>query len=148
MQDAASLTSGTQQNGVVRAVLTSALGRVLFRSTWKAGTRLEHAAFAEDRVGQLDRHDPLRQIRSTRPTRCSATCATTRSDSSSRSTTRRRRRRRATFDTSATLTEIAHTPISPEPTHSLVQHYDAYGRVLHREEQNGGVTDRGDGQRL
>ena len=53
VQNAASLTSPSTENGVIRATVTTALGRLLFRSTWRAGTRLEHAAFGEDRFGRL-----------------------------------------------------------------------------------------------
>ena len=53
VQDAASLTAGTPQNGVVKSSITSAIGRLLARSTWQNGTRIEHAAFAQDRLGNL-----------------------------------------------------------------------------------------------
>ena len=53
MQDAASLTPGSPQNGVVEATITSAVGRLLFRSTWRGGARLEHAAFNQTALGQL-----------------------------------------------------------------------------------------------
>ena len=51
MQKADSLTSGSPQNGVIHAQISSAIGRVLFRSTWQNSTRLEHEQLNDDRVG-------------------------------------------------------------------------------------------------
>jgi RHS repeat-associated protein len=52
-RDAASLQSGSPHEGVVHRVVSSAVGRVLERSTLKAATRIEHAAFTHDRLAQL-----------------------------------------------------------------------------------------------
>jgi RHS repeat-associated protein len=39
------------------------------------------------------------------------------------------------------LTAVTWTPAAPEPTHSVRRRYDALGRLIHSEEQNGGDTD-------
>jgi RHS repeat-associated protein len=53
MRDAASLQAGSPQAGVVRRVVGTAIGRVIERSAWLVGTRLEDATFAYDPLGQL-----------------------------------------------------------------------------------------------
>ena len=53
MRDAASLQAGSPQAGVVRRVVGTAIGRVIERSAWVAGTRIEDATFAYDPLGQL-----------------------------------------------------------------------------------------------
>jgi hypothetical protein len=51
--DAAALVAGSPQAGVVKVATSTAIGRILSRSTWKNGTRYEHATFAYDLLGQL-----------------------------------------------------------------------------------------------
>jgi len=140
VQDAASLTSGTPQNGVVQAGIASAIGRVLFRSTWQNGTRLEHEAFSYDRLGQLAsmiryqdaaggtnpvqwswQYDSLGQVLGL-------------SEPSNAPQTR-------TYSNWGELVQVQWTPASPEPTHTLLRTYDALSRLTHAEEQNGGVVD-------
>ena len=52
MRDAASLQAGSPQAGVIKQIVTTAIGRVIERSTLLGGTRLEHATFAYDQLGQ------------------------------------------------------------------------------------------------
>jgi YD repeat-containing protein len=52
VRDAAALQASSPQAGVIRRVLTTAIGRVIERSTFKAGLWLEHATFDYDRFGQ------------------------------------------------------------------------------------------------
>ncbi len=52
-RDAASLQPGSAQAGVVVRTVTSAIGRLLERSSLQNGTRLEHATLQHDRLGQL-----------------------------------------------------------------------------------------------
>jgi RHS repeat-associated protein len=63
VRDAASLQAGSPQQGVVQRLVSSAIGRVIERSTLQAGTRVEHSRYAYDRLGQLlsiDRYlDPV-----------------------------------------------------------------------------------------
>lgn len=51
VQDAASLLTGSPQYGVKKFSYATAIGRVLTRSTWQGATRLEHAMFSYDRLG-------------------------------------------------------------------------------------------------
>ncbi len=53
VRDAASLQPGSPQADVVRRSVSSAIGRLLERSTLKGGVRADHATFAHDRLGQL-----------------------------------------------------------------------------------------------
>jgi RHS repeat-associated protein len=52
-RDASSLQANSPQAGVVQHRVASAIGTVLEQSTIKAGTRIEHASFAHDRLGRL-----------------------------------------------------------------------------------------------
>ncbi|RKH73676.1 RHS repeat domain-containing protein [Corallococcus aberystwythensis] len=51
-QDPSSLLPGSPQADVVRTATMTALGRLVSRSTLKAGVRLEHAVFTQDRLGR------------------------------------------------------------------------------------------------
>ena len=53
MQGPDALTSGTPQTNVIHEVVSSAVGRVLQRSTWQGANRLQRADFSYDRVGQM-----------------------------------------------------------------------------------------------
>ena len=52
MRDAASLQAGSPQEGVIQRVVSSAIGRVLERSTLKGAVRIEHAAYSHDALGR------------------------------------------------------------------------------------------------
>lgn len=52
VRDAASLQVGSPQAGVVKRVVATAIGRVIERSSWLSGARLENATFSYDRLGQ------------------------------------------------------------------------------------------------
>ena len=53
IRDAASLETGSSQAGVVHRIVASAIGRVVERSTLKAGVPITLARFNHDRLGQL-----------------------------------------------------------------------------------------------
>jgi RHS repeat-associated protein len=53
VRDAASLLANSGQTGVMKLATSTAIGRVISRSTTIANTRLEYATFAYDRLGQL-----------------------------------------------------------------------------------------------
>jgi RHS repeat-associated protein len=53
VQDPASLNPGTEQTGVIRQTVSSAIGRPLERSLIKNGIRLDHETFRSDRLGQI-----------------------------------------------------------------------------------------------
>jgi RHS repeat-associated protein len=52
-RSADSLLAGSPQAGVEKTSYTTAIGRLLARSTFQGGSRLEHATFAHDRLGHL-----------------------------------------------------------------------------------------------
>ena len=52
-RDAASLQPNSPQQGIVRRVVSSAIGTALEQSTMKGGMRLEYTSFTHDRLGQL-----------------------------------------------------------------------------------------------
>jgi RHS repeat-associated protein len=140
VQDAASLTSGTPQNGVVQAGIASATGQVLFRSTWQNGTRLEHEAFSYDRLGQLATMIRYQDaVGGTNPVQWSWQKDSLGqvlglSEPSNAPQTRK-------YSNWGELVQVQWTPASPEPTHTLLRTYDALSRLTHAEEQNGGVVD-------
>jgi RHS repeat-associated protein len=53
VRDAASLLTGSPQAGVVKVGWVTATGRLLGRSTFQGGNRIEHADFSHDRLGRL-----------------------------------------------------------------------------------------------
>ena len=135
VQDAASLTPGSSQSGVVEATITSAVGRLLFRSAWRGGARLEHAAFNQSVIGQLSAitryQDPVNAA--------NAVQWTLRKDS---------------LDEIVQVTEPVALPqtrsyssfgdllsVVTGGSNAVVYGYDAFGRVTHSEEQTGGGTD-------
>src|ERR1035438_4486701 len=52
VRDAASLQAGSPQAGVVSRVVATAIGRIIERSSWSGGIRIEDASFSYDRLGQ------------------------------------------------------------------------------------------------
>lgn len=140
VQDADALTASTPQYGVVRAAISSGAGRLLFRSTWQNGVRLEHEAFTQDRVGQL-----IDFTRYQDPVNAANPVAWTWQYDSLGRVVRMQEPDAApqtrTFDNFGELVQVQWTPPSPESTSALLRKYDALGRITHAEEQKGGVTD-------
>jgi RHS repeat-associated protein len=140
VQDAASLQSGSPQNGVVLTTLTSAIGRPLFKSTWKSGARLEHSAFAHDRLG-----NQVSLIRFQNAANSSNPVSWTwRFDSLGQVIqllTPTGAPQNHSYSDWGELIEVLWTPPSPEVTHSIIIQYDALGRITHTEERNGSVVD-------
>ncbi|HEY6177082.1 MAG TPA: RHS repeat-associated core domain-containing protein [Kofleriaceae bacterium] len=148
VRDASSYLSGSPQEGVSKVGYTTALGRLLTRSTWKDQTRLEYATFAHDRLGRLTamaryqdaagaskpvtsswRYDSLGQL-----------IELDEPDSAPRFNS---------YSRWGELIDSSRLPGStsggspPDAAHGrhVTATYDALGRIVHREELNDGVTD-------
>jgi RHS repeat-associated protein len=139
-QEADSLTTGSLQFGVIRQASSTAIGRVLSRSTTQSGARIEFETFGYELLGHqtaLTRYqdpaggsnpvtsswkfDSLGQILELdEPTSAPQT---------------------RTYSDWGELTAVTWSPVSPEPKHSIINGYDALGRVTYSEEQNDGTTD-------
>jgi RHS repeat-associated protein len=134
------LSPDSPQFGVVREEVSTAVGRVLSRSTWQSGVRLEHAELGYDPTGA--------QTRMTRYRDASAAAGPVEWSWQ--------------FDSLGQVLRLTEPSAAPQdriysnwgelkaitwkagpmaPTHNAVSTYDAFGRPTHTEEQNGGVTD-------
>jgi RHS repeat-associated protein len=138
VQDAASLQPGSPQAGVVRRVVSTAIGRTIERSTVKAGTRLDHATFSYDRLGQLrSMARYLDPIGATNPVEFSVS-----RDSTSQIL-------QLEEPASATLNfrysdwgELVETRWMDGATNrQMLRTYDALGRLIQTEERNNGIVD-------
>jgi RHS repeat-associated protein len=140
VQDADALTKGSPQQGVIRDTLTSAVGRLLARSTWQNGTRIEHAQFSTDHLGHLT--GMTRWLDAVSPGNPAAT--SWRYDSLGQLLSLQEPElplQTRSYSRFGELLSTQWAPPAPEPSHALVNRYDALGRLVHTEEQNGGATD-------
>ena len=139
-QEADSLTTGSLQFGVIRQASSTAIGRVLSRSTTQNGARIEFETFGYELLGHQTaltrfqdasggnnpvssswKFDSLGQILELdEPTSAPQT---------------------RTYSDWGELTAVTWSPVSPEPKHSIINGYDALSRVTFSEEQNDGTTD-------
>ena len=140
VQDADALTNSSLQFGVTHQSTTSAIGRVLTRSTMQAGVRLEYATFSYVPLGQQT--SMVRYQNAANAT--NPVSSTWHYDSlgqlleldepTSAPQTR-------SYSDWGELKSITWYPPAPEFLHSVVSVYDALGRVTTSEEFNGGVGD-------
>src|SRR5262249_51758865 len=140
VQDAAALTPGSPQDGVIKAETTSALGRVLFRSTWQGTTRLEHASFTHDHLGQMTSmtryQDAVNGASGVTTSWGMDSLGQLQSLQEQLNPTQYRE-----YSRFGELLKVKWTPPAPELEHSVIHRYDGLSRLVHSEEQNGGVTD-------
>ena len=140
IRDAASLLASSPQFGVIRSGYATAIGQVIARSTWSGANRLEHATFSHDRLGRLTAMTRYQDA-------AGAAAAVTSSwhydslgqlleldepDSVPRS---------YAYSSWGELVDTSRIPPSGGAGLHVLAHYDALGRVIHREEQRNGVTD-------
>jgi RHS repeat-associated protein len=135
VRDAASFLASSPQSGVMKSSYTTAVGRLLGRSTWQGSARLEHATFSHDRLGHLTgmtryqdasaganpvtsswRYDSLGQLLELHEP-----------DSVPQ---------HYTYSHWGELLQMHRTP-SSNTTLRTVNTYDALGRVIHSEQRNG-----------
>jgi RHS repeat-associated protein len=140
--DAASLLRGSLQDGVTKTSYTTAIGRVLARSTWQGASRLEHATFAYDLLG-----------RRTGMTRYQDAGTGTKPVTSSWHYDSLGQLLRLdepdsvpqlnTYSNWGELLAVTRHPSWPSTSQvrRVVKTYDALGRVMHSEEQSNGVAD-------
>jgi RHS repeat-associated protein len=142
VRDPASLEVGSNQDGTIRYTELSALGRLVSRSTWKNGVRLEHATFSHDRLGQL--RSMTRYLDPATPGNPVQT--TWEHDSLGQVTQWQDPESAAQFISYSNWGEQLEVQwldatVSPSVTRQVRSAYDALGRLTHREERNNGTTD-------
>ncbi len=142
VRDPASLEVGSNQYGAIRYTELSALGRLVSRSTWRHGVRLEHATFSYDRLGQLG--SMTRYLDPATPGNPVQT--TWQHDSLGQVTQWQDPESAAQFISYSNWGEPLEVrwvdaTVSPSVTRQVLSAYDALGRVTHREERNNGATD-------
>ncbi|MBV8406415.1 MAG: RHS repeat-associated core domain-containing protein, partial [Alphaproteobacteria bacterium] len=138
MRDSSSLQKGSPQEGTVQRIVTTAIGRAVEQATSQPGTRIEHATYSYDRLGQLvSMQRFLDPVGDTMPVQWS--------------------RQMDSTGNVLTLTEPATSPRSftysdwGEPlqtswmdgtvSRALVRSYDSLGRLIGSVEQSDGVVD-------
>jgi RHS repeat-associated protein len=134
------LVPGSPQYGVAREASSTAIGRVVARSTWQNSTRIEHATFRYDRLGAR-----TKIVRYRSPSALTGPVAwSSRFDSmgqlialSEPASAPQER----TYSSFGELQEVRWKPQLPLADHSIVQTYDAFGRPTHYEEQLEGAAD-------
>ncbi|MEO6776812.1 MAG: FG-GAP-like repeat-containing protein [Kofleriaceae bacterium] len=140
VKTADALTIGTPQESVYRQATSTAIGRVMWRSTYQNNNRIEYASFAYDLLGNqrsLVRYqDPLNAAN---PVTWSWQFdslgqVTSLSEPSNAPQSR-------TYDSWGELTKMEWQPSSPEPVHSVEMSYDSLGRTLASYEENNHVLD-------
>ena len=139
-QDADSLTSGSAQFGVTHAATTSAIGRVLSRSTMLAGTRLEYATFGYEPLGHQSS-----MVRYQNASSGSHPVASTWHFDSlgqllelDEPTSAAQQR---TYSDWGELKSVTWLPSQLDVSHSIVSTYDALGRLTSSQELNDGIAD-------
>ena len=142
VNDAAALLVGSPQAGVTTLATLTAIGRLVSRSTWKAGARLEHALFAHDRLGHLTSMTRYQDAAGgTNPVQWSR-----RFDSVGQILQLQEPESAPQFNKYSDWGELIETQwtdttLLPSVDRRLVSTYDALGRVTHREERNNGLPD-------
>jgi RHS repeat-associated protein len=139
-QAADALTAGSLQFGVVRQAVTSAIGRVLSRSTVQNGTRVELATLGYDQLGQQSAftrfQDPYNGANPVTTSWQFDSLGHVIHFAEPTSAPQDR-----TYSDWGQLESITWTPSLPEVPHSIVKAYDALGRLTYSEETNNGVVD-------
>ena len=139
-QSADAFTPGLPQFGVTRAATSTAIGRILSRSTWQSGVRLEHETLGYDHLGQLSG-----LVRYQNPAAAANPVVWSwQLDSLGQllflnepSSAPQQR----LYSDWGQLTATTWYPALSEPTHGVTMSYDALGRLMSSEEQTGGVGD-------
>ena len=138
VSDAASLQAGSPQADVVKRVVSTAIGRLIERSTLRAGLRLEHATFSYDRLGQQTSMTRfLNPASATKPVQWSwqldsmgHTLRLVEPETATR-----------TYSYSDWGEKVETQWADGAVDRRLVSRYDALGRLTATEERNDGVTD-------
>jgi RHS repeat-associated protein len=137
---AAALLPTSPEAGVTRLATRSAIGWILTRSTWRTGTRLEHTAFAYDRLGQ-----PTTMTRYDDPVLLSGPVqASWRLDSLGQileSSEPESATKYSRYSDWGELLEVKWIDATTSTDRRVILHYDALGRRTYREERNNGTTD-------
>jgi RHS repeat-associated protein len=159
VRDPSSLLAGSPQDGVVMSSYSTAIGRLISRSTWQGSTRLEHATFDHDRLGRLTRMTRYQDANGA----ANPVATSWRFDSFGQLVELDEPYSAPQFRGYSSWGELQQTyharfdPQSPfsDPTGTdvidigdanttlinLVNRYDALGRLVHSEQQNNGVAD-------
>ena len=142
LQGSASLLATSPQAGVTKLATLTAVGRILSRSTSRNGTRLEHATFTHNRVGQVTGMTRFQEpAGATNPVHSSWQL-----DSLGQLLELHEPEAAPQFSRYSNwgeLLEVRWTDFTTSPAldRRLISTYDALGRLTRHEERNNGVTD-------
>jgi RHS repeat-associated protein len=141
VQDAASLLSGSPQAGVIKSSSSTAIGRILSRTTFQGDTRLEHATFTHDFLGHV-----TGMIRYRAPAGAKPVVASWHVDSLGQTLELDEPDSVPQLNTYSSWGELVEVRrnLTTDGTLTpslIVKTYDALGRVIHSEQQNNGTVD-------
>lgn len=138
VQDAASLLNGAPQASVVKSSYLTAAGRLLARATWQGANRLEYATFTQDRLGHLASMTRYQNAAAG----SNPVTSSWRTNSLGQLIELDEPDAAAQLNTYSNWGELIETKRTAAGTvKRTVQKYDAYGRVIHSEQQSAGVVD-------
>jgi RHS repeat-associated protein len=138
VRDAASLLPNSPQDGVVKRSYVTATGRLLQRSTWKGSDRLEYATFTQDPLGHLTSMTRYQDPASG----ANPVTSGWHLDSLGQLLELDEPDSVPQFRTYSRWGELLETNRTVAGAlKKAVQTYDALGRLIHSEQQNGGVID-------
>lgn len=140
VQGADALSPGSPQYGVTRQAVSTAIGRVLTRSTWRGAARLEHEALGYDRLGQhasLIRYQNAAVASGPVVWRWQLDSIGQLLWLNEPSSAPQQR----DYSDWGELTATTWYPTVAEPTRGVAMAYDALGRLLSSVERDGGVPD-------
>lgn len=132
---------GAPQAGVLRLDTLTAIGRLVSRATTRQGQRLEFSTFGQDRFGNTVRESRFKNLGTNPPS--SPVTSWSRFDSGGHVLEQKDPEGLATrteVDSWGAATAIKWTDAA-SIDHRIVATYDAYGRMLHRDERHNGVVD-------
>ncbi|MEO7093416.1 MAG: hypothetical protein ABI175_09205, partial [Polyangiales bacterium] len=145
-RSADALTPGLPQYGVTKEATVTAIGRVLARSSWQAGARIEHEALGYDQLGQLSSIVRYQNA----ATASNPVTTWMQLDSLGRvlflnepSSAPQER----TYSDWGELTAVTWYPASAEPVHRIEMEYDQLGRLTYSAEHDGGTADTAMGRK-
>ncbi|MGH9889637.1 MAG: hypothetical protein ACREBE_29165, partial [bacterium] len=138
VQDAASLLTGSPQASVVKSSNLTAAGRLLARATWQGTNRLEYATFTQDRLGHLASMTRYQNAAAG----SNPVTSSWRTNSLGQLTELDEPDAAAQLNTYSNWGELIETTRTVDGTvKRTLQKYDAYGRVVHSEQQSGAIVD-------
>jgi hypothetical protein len=144
VSDADANQPASAQSAVLHIQTVTAIGRIVSRTTSRNGLRLEYSTYAQDPFGNITRETRYRSPAGATPS--GAVTSTSRFDSAGHVLQQTDPEGQITtnqLDSWGETTAVtwSDTTTAPPTDRRIVATYDAFGRLVHREERQSGVVD-------